>query len=128
MNTAIVDRIRAKAIARAVQRAEEAQDAAKDLHRNAPRGGSAVNAFGEPRSAPGEPPAMEYGGLFANLDQRFERTAEGARAPVNYRVLEFGYQVGARSRISDRKSLNAGRLEPRPLGALTLALMRQRHA
>jgi hypothetical protein len=126
MNTELIARIRRKAADHAFTRARDTQEVAKSEHRDAPRGGSATNAFGESRSAPGEPPAMEYGRLFAKLDQQLQRTLEGGRAPVNYRVLEFGYQVGVRSRISDRKSLRAGRLEPRPLGAITLAIMRAR--
>lgn len=126
MNERLVARIRAAAIERARDRARDAQAIAKAQHRDAPRGGSNRNRFGEARSAPGEPPAMETGRLFARLDQGYEETPEGARVPVNYRVLEFGYSVGARSRLSDRKGLSANGLQPRPLGAITLALLREK--
>lgn len=98
------------------KRANELSDIAKNLHRSAPRGGTAKNKFGERRSAPGEPPAMESGGLFAEIDQGVEVTGMQATVIVNRKVLEFGYQVGARSRLSDRKGLAGGVLKPRPLG------------
>jgi hypothetical protein len=70
-------------------RAELLSSIAKDIHRTAPRGGKNTNYFGEQRSAPYEPPAMEFGTLFSWIDQ--EVTVEGLRATVivNRLHLEF---------------------------------------
>lgn len=100
------------------KRAQQLSEIAKDLHRTAPRGGSAVNHRGEHRSAPGEPPAMEDGGLFAMLDQGVE--VDGTRATV---VVNFGFGPG-------KGSMEAGtrRMRPRPLGALAVAALKARVA
>lgn len=93
------------------KRARELSGIAKDLHRTAPRGGRNLNIFGEPRSAPGEVPAMETGALFANIDQGVEVNGLEATVIVNYRDLEFGRH----------------RTEPRPLGEIASAEFKQRH-
>lgn len=88
------------------RRAKEFQGTVKELHRNAPRGGDNLNRYGEPRSAPGEPPAMETGTLFAKVDQGLTREGDAHyRVQANYRVLEDGTR----------------RLRPRPLARLALA-------
>lgn len=92
------------------RRAREYQQLVKEEHRNAPRGGSNLNMFGEARSAPGEAPAMETGALFAQLDQGLDvdmRKAE-ARVIANYKVLEYGTR----------------RMKPRPLGRIALARLK----
>lgn len=71
-------------------RANELSGIAKDLHRTAPRGGENINRFGEPRSAPGEVPAMETGGLFAEIDQGIDVKLKEATVIVNRTTLEFG--------------------------------------
>jgi hypothetical protein len=87
------------------RRADLLSGTAKDLHRNAPRGGENVNRFGERRSAALEVPAMETGGLFARLDQGVEVDAKEARVVVNHKLLEDGTR----------------RMKPRPLGAEAVA-------
>lgn len=89
------------------KRAREFADVVKAEHRNAPRGGENLNRFGEKRSAPGEPPAMETGGLFAEIDQGVDvdMAKREARVVANYAVLENGTR----------------RMEPRPLGRISLA-------
>lgn len=81
-------------------RAHQLSGVAKNLHRNAKRGGDNINRFGEHRSAAGEDPAMETGELFAKIDQGV--TVEDGRAEVtiNYTLLEDGTR----------------RMGPRPLG------------
>jgi hypothetical protein len=101
---------------RAFQRAEKwanlAKQVAFETHRQAPRGGVNINKFGEPRSAPGEAPAMETGRLFAILNQqRPAREPDGYSVLVNYTVLEQGYSKGNRV------------LEPRPLGRITMSVL-----
>ena len=93
-------------------RAELLSGITKDTHKNAPRGGDAINAFGERRSAAGEPPAMEYGALFANIDQGVEIQPMHATVIVNYRVLEFG---------STKRNMGK-----RPLGSFASATFKQR--
>lgn len=92
------------------KRAEELSDIAKRLHRTAPRGGKAKNAFGERRSAPGEPPAMESGGLFASIDQGVTVDRMSAQVIVNFKLLEAGTR----------------RMKPRPLGAFASAELKSR--
>ena len=91
-------------------RAQLLSGIAKDLHRTAPRGGTNVNRFGEPRSAPGEPPAMETGALFAALDQGVTQLGLEAQVVVNYRLLEDGTR----------------RMRPRPLGRIAAAELKAR--
>ena len=89
------------------RRAREFSDVVKATHRNAPRGGENLNRFGEQRSAPGEPPAMETGALFAQIDQGVDvdMAKREARVVANYAVLENGTR----------------KMEPRPLGRISLA-------
>lgn len=123
---AIQARLKQERNDRTKRRARQYQALVKDDHRNAPRGGTALNMWGEHRSAPGEPPAMETGELFAKIDQGLERiTNSEYRVTANYAVLEHGYNVGARTRISDRKGLAAGILAPRPLAQQAVAELRQ---
>ena len=98
------------------KRAEELSDIAKRLHRAAPRGGKAENAFGERRSAPGEPPAMEFGGLFASIDQGVTLDRMSAKVVVN-----FGFGPGKGSMEKGTR-----RMKPRPLGALAVAELKKR--
>lgn len=91
-------------------RAQELSGIAKDLHRNAPRGGVNRNRFGETRSKPGDPPAMETGELFAKLDQGVTLNGTTAEVVVNYTVLEFG----------------TIRMKPRPLGRKASAELQKR--
>lgn len=94
------------------KRAREFGEVVKDEHRTAARGGAGINMFGEPRSAPGEPPAMETGSLFAQIDQGVDADVRKreARVIANYKVLEDGTR----------------RMEPRPLGRIALAKYRGR--
>lgn len=109
------------------KRAKQLSGIAKDMHRSAPRGGKNTNMFGEQRSAPGEPPAMETGTLFAIIDQGITfNTPTEAEIIVNYAALEYGYTLGARSHISDKRTYKLTVLKPRPLGRLTLAKFRSR--
>ena len=108
----VLRRARAKADDRALRRAEELQETARELHRSAPRGGVNRNRYGQPRSAPGEPPATEEGRLLERLDDPPQPIARGYRAAVNYRVLEDGY--------------SPNNLEPRPLGRLALDALKAR--
>jgi hypothetical protein len=92
-------------------RAELLSAIAKDLHRNAPRGGDALNMFNERRSAPGEPPAMETGALYAAIDQGIEQSGMSATVIVATKWLEEGTRSG---------------LKPRPLGRVALAELKAR--
>lgn len=94
------------------RRARELSEIAKQLHRDAPRGGDAKNRFGENRSKKDEPPAMEWGGLFAEIDQGVEVEGMEAKVLVNLAVLEFGKR--------DKT------LQPRPLGRLAVAELKKR--
>lgn len=91
-------------------RAKQLSGIAKDLHRNAPRKGLNKNRWGEQRSAPGDPPAMEMGELFAKLDQGVTLTPEAAEVVVNHTVLEMG----------------TVRMKPRPLGRKASAELQKR--
>lgn len=73
---------------------------ARDTHREAARGGRNTNVWQEKRSAAGYSPAMEWGVLFATIDQSGEDIPRGYQFMVNYAELEFDLY--------------------RPLGALTL--------
>jgi hypothetical protein len=92
-------------------RAQLLSGIAKELHKNAPRGGENRNRFGERRSAPGEPPAMETGKLFADLDQGVTQQGMRAEVIVADKHLENGTRRG---------------LKPRPLGRLALAELKAR--
>lgn len=103
---------RERAFERAEKWANLAKQVAFETHRQAPRAGVNLNRFGERRSAPGDPPAMETGRLFAILNQQQpQREADGYSVLVNYTLLEDGY------------SKNGRILEPRPLGRITLSVL-----
>lgn len=109
---AFIDKHRVKRGLHIRRRAREYAEVVKEEHRTAPRGGSGINMFGEPRSAPGEPPAMETGRLFAQIDQGVDADVRKreARVIANYKVLEDGTR----------------RIEPRPLARIALAKYRGR--
>lgn len=96
------------------KRAQELSQIAKDLHREAPRGGKAKNYFGERRSAPQEQPATEFGGLLTLIHRGVEVEADGMEATVmvNLAVLEFGKR--------DKT------LQPRPLGRMSVNELKKR--
>lgn len=104
-------RIRSKLADRVQQRATRGRDIALDLHLNAPRGGTNLNVWGEPRSAPNEPPAIEYGDLYAAIQSGLEVDKARARATfvVNRVLLEYGTR-------------NMG---PRPMGRMTSTYLKQ---
>lgn len=118
------ERIRAKLAKRVAARAEQGNLINTRLHMTSPRGGPSINYYRQQRSAPGEAPAVEFGVL---LSQISEVKIEGLRASwvTNYAVLEFGYDVGARSRLSDSKTLGARRMAPRPMGRMTIEELKQ---
>jgi len=109
---AFIDKHRVKRGLHVRKRAREYAEVVKEEHRTAPRGGAGINMFGEPRSAPGEPPAMETGALFAQIDQGVDvdMAKREARVIANYAVLENGTR----------------RMEPRPLARIALAKYRGR--
>lgn len=109
---AFIDKHRVKRGLHVRKRAREYAEVVKEEHRTAPRGGAGINMFGEPRSAPGEPPAMETGALFAQIDQGVDvdMAKREARVVANYAVLENGTR----------------RMEPRPLARIALAKYRGR--
>lgn len=90
--------------------AQYGRDTAIDLHLTSPRGGRNVNAFGQQRSAPGEPPAKEFGQLERALKTPIMLEGNGAAFIVNNRHLEDG----------------TVHIAPRPNGLKTLNKMRQR--
>lgn len=72
-------------------RAYELQEIILTRHDNAPRGGDWLNAFGEPRSAPGEDPAIEFGDLRDAIERGVTETGRLQFDVVANRVgLEFG--------------------------------------
>lgn len=123
-------RIEARSDEHAQKRAMQARDIAATEHRNAPRGGINKNRYGQFRSAPGEPPATEEGDLLRYIQGQQPlgmRLRPGHyRVGVNLVVLEFGFSVGLRSRISDRKTISGATLEPRPLGRITVDKLKRR--
>lgn len=96
-------RTREKAYHHIRARARAFQKLVKEKHRDAKRRGENLNMFGERRSAPGDPPAMETGGLFAAMDQEFELNGnpqqranhQTAKVVVNLTVLEHGTRTMA---------------------------------
>lgn len=116
--TSIRARLRSDLVSLTKRRAKQLQGIAKDKHRNAARDGPGINMFGEHRSAPGGPPAMETGALFAIIDQGLEQDGATFRVAVNYAALEFGAALR-----------NRGVIDPRPLGQQSIAeLKRQMEA
>lgn len=104
-------RIRGKLATRVEERAKRGQEIALDLHLNAPRGGVNLNRWGEPRSAPNEPPAIEYGDLYDAMFDGLEVDKGNARASfvANWTVLEYGTR----------------NMEPRPMGRITATQLKQ---
>lgn len=100
-------RIRAKLNGRVQDLTTRVRDETARLHLNAPRGGVNYNRHGQPRSAPGEQPAIEDGELLFRIMQP-ERSDLRGEVVVNYVVLEYGYDKDGR------------RLEPRPMGRMIL--------
>ena len=90
MNQAALTLITQKAHGQRLQRAEELQEIAAEQHVNAPRGGKNLNRYGEPRSAPGEPPATETLELLSRIENGVTDTPDVTTVAVNYTKLEFG--------------------------------------
>lgn len=100
-------RIRAKLDAHVQGLTTKVRDETARLHLNAPRGGVNFNMYGQPRSAPGEQPAIETGELLFRIMQP-ERSDMRGEIVVNYADLEYGYVEDGR------------RVEPRPMGRMIL--------
>src|SRR5690606_13062114 len=98
-----------KLAARVEERAKRGQEIALDLPLNAPRGGVNLNACGEPRSAPNEPPAIEYGDLHDAMFEGLEVDGPTGRFVVNWSRLEYGTRV----------------IAPRPMGRITATQLKQ---
>lgn len=96
---------------RVYNRAEQGSEIAVQLHANAPRGGSNVNRYGQPRSAPGEQPATEEGNLLQLLQTPPVPTRDGRGYSiiVNYVPLEMGTRY----------------IAPRPMGAMTVEQLKR---
>lgn len=90
-------------------RADQARDIVSELHRSAPRGGSYLNAYRQPRSAPGEQPAEEHGNLKARLEMPPQPIDGGFAVMVNYSALEFG----------------STHVQPRPMGRMTVTRLKE---
>lgn len=120
-------RARARLGSQVEARTFQARDIATQLHESAPRGGTNRNAYGQPRSAPGEQPAPEHGGLMDAIlnETTIDAASLTGRTTVNYAVLEFGYEVGTRSRLADKQTLGMRRMEPRPMGRMTVDQLKQ---
>lgn len=104
-------RIRSKLADRVQQRATRGRDIALDLHLNAPRGGTNLNVWGEPRSAPNEAAAIEYGDLYAAIlgGLTVDKANLTAAFVTNYVLLEYGTR----------------RMGPRPMGRMTSTYLKQ---
>ena len=124
---AIRERLKITLSQRVRRRAKQLSGIAKDLHRDAPRGGENRNKWGEKRSAPDEPPAMEDGVLFAKIDQGVTEVAPAeATTIVNYSVLEYGYTLLMQPKPGGSAPTAGGVrvLRPRPLGRLSVAQLK----
>lgn len=102
-------RIHGKLEARVEKRAKRGQQIALDIHKTAPRGGDNLNVWGEPRSAPNEPPAIEYGDLYDAMYDGLEVNGVEARFVVNWQLLEYGTRF----------------IAPRPMGRITSTQLKQ---
>lgn len=92
------------------QRSDRLRDMVVQEHREAPRGGSYLNRYGQTRSAPGEAPATEEGNLMRILEMPPSPIPGGGYSvPVNYAALEYGTM----------------HIAPRPLGRKGIALLKQ---
>lgn len=112
------ERIRAKLEARVHERTTEVAHSAAQLHMNAPRGGVNLNMYGQPRSAPGEQPAIETGELLSRILKPEYGPMRGV-AVVNYADLEWGYDAAVA--ITSTAAYGRYRVEPRPMGRMVLA-------
>lgn len=90
-------------------RAVQGSEIAVQLHANAPRGGSNVNRYGQPRSAPSEAPAVEDGTLLAALQDPPQPVQDGYAITVNRAQLEGGTRY----------------VRPRPMGAMTIEQLKR---
>lgn len=104
-------RARARLEDQVERRAFQGRDIALELHETAPRGGTATNAYGQPRSAPGEPPAIEHGDLREAIlnGYEFDQQALTARFVANTVHLEYGTR----------------HMAARPMGRLTKERLKQ---
>lgn len=104
-------RIRGKLGDRVEERGMRGHDIAVELHETAPRGGVNLNAYGQHRSAPGEPPAIEHGDLREALlnGYSYDQQSLTARFVANTVYLEYG----------------TVHVEPRPMGRLTIEQLKQ---
>ena len=91
------------------KRAVQGSEIAVQLHTNAPRGGSNVNRYGQPRSAPGEQPAVEDGRLLQALQDPPQPIQGGYAFTVNRAQLEGGTRY----------------IRPRPMGAMTIEQLKR---
>lgn len=74
--------------------ADRGTEIAVQTHREAPRGGTYLNMYGQPRSAVGEQPAEETGKLMSILEMPPSPVPGGYSIPVNYRWLEATRPMG----------------------------------
>lgn len=99
-----------------LKRALELQAIAIELHSSAPRGGVNINARGRFRSAPGEQPAPEFGGLMEAIRDTPQKMTDeagnpGFRTVVNRVYLEKPPMI---------------RIAPRPLGRMAAERLKAR--
>lgn len=104
-------RIRGKLGDRVEERGMRGHDIAVELHETSPRGGINLNAYGQNRSAPGEPPAVEHGDLREALlnGYSFDESGLTAKFVANTVFLEYG----------------TVHMSPRPMGRLTVEQLKQ---
>jgi len=95
------------------RRARQLSNIAAQLHRDAPRGGHYMNMHGQPRSAPGEQPAIETGELLAAIEQGVTISYAETTVVVNNADLEFGGITG-----------DGNLVRPRPLGRMAVAKLK----
>lgn len=108
---AALKRIRTRLSHRVEARALRAQDIAIQLHETAPRGGVNYNYYGDPRSAPGEQPAIEYGTLLTAMrdEYQYDPSTLTASFVANRLHLEYGTR----------------HIDPRPMGRMTIDQLKQ---
>jgi len=113
VNPKALDRVRRALGERVAQRTTQLKDITVEMHATAPRGGVNLNAFGQPRSAPDEPPAVEFGDLLNTIDNSVKVEGLVGSVVVNRPWLEYGFDVDGR------------RLRPRPMGRLAIAELKR---
>ena len=102
MNQRVLTTIKQKAQDKALEKAEELQSIALDLHRTTAR-----DLF-TGRSFAGNAPAIDTGNLYSEMSKPLIFNADDSiDVTVNYVVLEFGFAPN--------------NLQPRPMGRLSLA-------